>query len=350
MIAMSSSERVMAALSHREPDRVPFFLLFTTHGARELGLGLRDYLCDPRAVVEGQLRLRQRYGHDCFYGLTYSSLEFEAWGGETRWFDDGPPNAGAPLVKRLEQVRELKAPRVEESAPLQRALQLLSWLREEARGEVPVISAVLSPSSLAVMQVGFEGYLELLLERRDLLEVLLRENEEVCAAWGNAQLAAGASALGYFDPIASPTVVSPKLYRETGLPVARRLVQRIRGPLVMHLASARVEPVLEDLIGAGAAGVSCGADDSLGQLKRLCHGRAAVLGPLNGVQMRRWTAQEAQQAVREAISAAAPGGGFLLADQHGEVPYPVQPEVLEAIAAAVHDYGAYPIAPGVAEA
>ncbi len=39
----TSMDRVLMAMSHREPDRVPVFLLTTMHGARELGLGIREY-------------------------------------------------------------------------------------------------------------------------------------------------------------------------------------------------------------------------------------------------------------------------------------------------------------------
>ena len=36
---MNAMERVMTAMSHREPDRVPFVISVTMQGARELGLG-----------------------------------------------------------------------------------------------------------------------------------------------------------------------------------------------------------------------------------------------------------------------------------------------------------------------
>jgi len=38
--SMTSMERVLTTLSHKEPDRVPLFLLATMHGAKELGLSI----------------------------------------------------------------------------------------------------------------------------------------------------------------------------------------------------------------------------------------------------------------------------------------------------------------------
>ena len=41
--AMNSMQRTLTALSQQEPDRVPLFLLTTTHGAKEVGLSIQDY-------------------------------------------------------------------------------------------------------------------------------------------------------------------------------------------------------------------------------------------------------------------------------------------------------------------
>lgn len=67
LIDWTPMDRVLASLGFREGDRVPLFLLLTTHGARELGMGIRDYFSDPEAVAEGQIRMRRRYGNDCLY-------------------------------------------------------------------------------------------------------------------------------------------------------------------------------------------------------------------------------------------------------------------------------------------
>lgn len=40
---MNSMQRTLTALSQQEPDRVPLFLLTTTHGAKEVGLSIQDY-------------------------------------------------------------------------------------------------------------------------------------------------------------------------------------------------------------------------------------------------------------------------------------------------------------------
>jgi uroporphyrinogen decarboxylase len=47
--------------------------------------------------------------------------------------------------------------------------------------------------------------------------------------------------------------------------------------------------------------------------------------------------------VKELIATLAPGGGFILSDQHGEIPWQVSDEVLLAISDAIHTWGTYPL-------
>ncbi len=340
--AVTSMERVLTTLGFREPDRVPLFLLVTMHGARALGLSIQEYYSKADHVVEGQLRMRARYGHDCLSPFAHASLEVEAWGGETVFSEDGPPNAGAPFI-RPEHIPALTPPRIADARGLLRLLDATRQLKARSGGDVPIIGVVMSPFSLPVMQMGFEGYLDLLIERRDLWERLMAANEAFCVEWANAQLEAGATAICYFDPVASPTIVPRELYLETGHRVATRTVARIKGPTATHLASGIALPIMDDLVATGTAVAGVSAQEDLGALKDAARGRISLLGNLNGIEMCRWSAHDAEAAVKDAISKAGRGGGFMLSDNHGEIPWQVSEETLDAIAAAAREWGRYPI-------
>ena len=340
---MTSLERVLTTLGHREPDRVPLFLLLTMHGAQELGLSIETYFSRPESVVEGQLRLRRKYRNDCFYTFFYASVETEAWGGDVLYTDDGPPNAGRPVIRAAEQIRTLEPPRVADAPCLVKVLEATSGLKAAGGGETSIIGVVMSPFSVPVMQMGFEPYLNLMFEQPELFEHLMRLNESFCIEWANAQLAAGATAICYFDPVSSSTIVSPEHFRRTGFQVAKRTLAGIKGPVAMHFASGRCMPIMDDLPDTGAAVVGVSMLDDLAALKQRAAGKMSLLGNLNGVEMRRWTAAQAEEQVRAAIGAAGHGGGFILSDNHGEIPYQVREDTLLAISEAVHRWGTYPL-------
>ena len=341
---MTSLERVLTTLGHREPDRVPLFLLLTMHGARELGLSLETYFSRPEYVIEGQLRLRRKYRNDCLYSFFYASVETEAWGGDVIYTDDGPPNAGRPVIRTPERICRLEPPRVADSPCLLKVLETIGGLKGAVGDEAPIIGVVMSPFSLPVMQMGFEAYLNLMFEQPDLFEHLMRLNEAFCIEWANAQLAAGATAICYFDPVSSSTIVSPEHFRRTGLQVAMRALAGIKGPVAMHFASGRCMPILDDLPPTGAAVIGVSMLDDLAALKQRAAGKVSLLGNLNGVEMRRWTPEQAEAQVKAAIAAAGHGGGFILSDNHGEIPCQVPEDTLLAISEAVHRWGTYPLA------
>ena len=343
---MTSLQRVLTTLGHREPDRVPFFLPLTIHGARELGMPIRNYFSRPEHVVEGQLRMRAKYRHDCLCGFFYGAVEVEAWGGEVIFVEDGPPNSGEPLIRRPEDIRGLEPPNIRESAGIIKVLETITALKTRVRDEVPILGLAISPFSLPAMQMGFDRYIELMYAQPELFDHLMSVNEAFCVDWANAQLEAGATAICYYDPVSSTTIIPREMYLRTGFKIARRTIARIRGPTGTHMASGRCLPIIDDIAQTGTAMIGTSVSEDLAQIKAACRGRLTVLGNLNGIEMRRWTTAEAETAVREAIAKAGPGGGYILSDNHGEIPWQVPEEVLTAISEAVHKWGKYPLKRG----
>jgi uroporphyrinogen decarboxylase len=341
---MTSRERVLTALSHREPDRVPFFLPVTMHGALEVGVPLSEYYLDPAAVAEGQLRLRAKYRDDVVYPFFYGAVEHEAFGGQVRFFDDGPPNAEGPIITNSAQILDLVPPQLEDCPALMRVLECISRLRDALAGEALIVGVIVAPLSLPVMQLGFDHYIDLLYEQPDLADRLHRVNVEFGVQWANAQLAAGADAVGYFDPVSSPTILPLAMFRQYGLPLLTRSLPRINGPVLALLGSGRSLPILDDLAETSAAIVGIGHDEDLREAKIAAGDRITIMGNLNAIEMRRWTARDTETAVKNAISRAGAGGGYILSDAHGEIPIQVPQEILLAVSEAVHTWGRYPLA------
>ncbi|MFO7829774.1 MAG: uroporphyrinogen decarboxylase family protein [Bacteroidales bacterium] len=342
-VEMTPMERVLTTLSHNEPDRVPLFLLLTMHGAKELGLSIKDYFSKAENVAEGQIRLQKKYTTDCFYPLFYTPIEVEAFGAEVIYREDGPPNSGLPIIKDLTDIKKLEAPRVSDTKVLHKVLKSIEILKDESKGSIPIIGVAMSPFSLPVMQLGFEKYLELMHYHEDLFNHLMKINEAFCIDWSNAQLAAGATAICYFDPVSSPTIIPKGLYRKTGFQVAKRTITKIKGSTATHFASGNCLKLADLLPETGTAVVGVSTHESISEIKQAYKNKLSVLGNLNGIEMRRWTKEETTNIVKEVIKKAAPGGGFILSDNHGEIPFQVKDETLLAVSAAVKEFGTYPI-------
>ena len=341
---VSSMDRVLTTLSHKEPDRVPFFLLLTMHGSKELNMAIKDYFSKAENVAKGQLQMRKKYGHDCLYAFFYTPIEVEAFGAEVIFSDYGPPNSGTPMIQDPEKIMNLTPPDVRYSPCLSKVLDAISMMKQKVNDDAPIIGVAVSPFSLPVMQLGFDRYIEIMYERPDLFSRLMEINQEFCVSWSNAQLKAGATAICYFDPVSSSGITPPEMYLKTGFQVAQKTLSQIQGPTATHFASERCLPIIQDVARTGTAIVGVSALEDLAQVKAACkENNLTVLGNLNGIEMRRWIPDETERIVKKAIAQAGPGGGFILSDNHGEIPWQVPEEILMAISEAVHRWGRYPL-------
>ncbi len=340
---MNSMERVMTALSYKEPDRVPIFLNLTITGAKELEMSIKDYFSSADNVVKGQLLMKNKYSNDMVTAFLYSAAEIEAWGGEVIFYEDGPPNSGEPFIKKIEDIFKMEIPNINNIAGLLKGLEIIKKLKKIVNEDTPIIGAVTAPFSLPVMQMGFEKYLELIYFRKDEFNQLMKINEEFCVAWANAQLEAGATAISYANPLASPTIVERDTYISTGFEVARKTIARIRGPVATNLASGIALPVMMDLIKTGTKAVAVSVKDNIDEAKRIANKKVAMIGNLDAIDMVNWDKEKTRKEVKELIKKAAPGGGFILSDNHGEIPWQVTENVLLEIAETVKEYGTYPI-------
>ncbi len=342
-IEMTPMERVLTTLSHNEPDRVPLFLLLTMHGAKELGISIEEYFSKAENVAEGQIRMQQKFNSDCYYPFFYAPLEVEAFGADVIFREDGPPNSGLPFIDDINKIKKFEPPKVKDTKILHKVLKSIELLKAHCKGTIPIIGVAMSPFSLPVMQLGFEKYLELMIYHEELFHQLMKVNEAFCVDWSNAQLEAGATAICYFDPVSSPTIVPKEFYKKTGFEIAKRTIAQIKGPTATHFASGNCLSLADLLPETGTTVVGVSTNENISELKKAYQHKLTILGNLNGIEMRRWTSHETISIVRDTIEKAAQGGGFILGDNHGEIPFQVPDETLLLISEVVKEYGTYPI-------
>ncbi len=340
---MNSMQRVLTTLGFNEADRVPFFLLLSLHGAKFKNMSIKEYFRYPEAVAEAQLEMRERYKHDCYYTFYYAPVEIEVMGGDVIYNNEGPPNSGDPVISKLSDIDKMHFPSVRESVVLNRVLKTTELLFKEVKDSVPIIGVVMSPFSLPVMQMGFDKYLNLIYENEPYFRKLMEINTRFCIEWANAQLEAGATAICYFDPVSSSTIIPKELYLKTGYQIAKNTISQIKGPTATHLASGISLPIAEELSTTGTAIIGVSSTEDILDLKKAFHHKLTIIGNLNGIEMRRWSEEETRDNVLSAIKKGAPGGGFILSDNHGEIPWQVSDETLLTISKTVHEFGYYPI-------
>lgn len=93
----------------------------------------------------------------------------------------------------------------------------------------------------------------------------------------------------------------------------------------------------------GTAGIGVSVFEDLSKIKEICKDKLSVIGNLNAIEMRNWTPKQTEIIVKDAIAKAGKGGGYILSDNHGEIPWQVPEDVLMAISDTVYKFGNYPL-------
>jgi uroporphyrinogen decarboxylase len=146
------------------------------------------------------------------------------------------------------------------------------------------------------------------------------------------------------------TVMSPQHFRQFVLPYLKRSIDAAHDegvPFIKH-TDGNIWAILDDLVQAGIDAldpIEPAAGMDIGEVKAKYGDRIAVIGNVDcSFVLNRGTVEEVEEAVKETIAKASPGGGHILASSNSIHPA-VKPENYKAMVEAARKFGRYPIDP-----
>jgi uroporphyrinogen decarboxylase len=341
---MTPLQRLVAAIQNEPADRIPVFCNLLDQGARELGMTLEDYYSRGEHVAEGQLRMRERLGHDNVWSLFYVGKEAELLGCNKILFaTDGPPNVEHFVIQRYADVDRLEVPgdilghpKFEETA------NCLRILEREVGGQVPICAYLTASMTLPALLMGMDKWMDLLLTGpAEVRDQLLHK----CSEFFRKQIAAyrslGANVLIYSNPFGSTYFVGIKRFHELSMPWMERDLQPGGVDGVVYYCgmapfNSVIEPVIEHL---GIRAFYLGPDDDIAEGKKHVAGRGLTCGVINDIRMLSWSEDEIRSEVRRMITAGKPGGRFLFGT--GVMPYGIQDSKIQAMLETAFEAGTW---------
>lgn len=378
---LTSRERVLTALAHEEPDRVPVF--FGTSGVTSMLVPAYERL---KAALG--LHTETRYISKTFQ---YARIEEEVW---ERFPSDGRPLLPGPAPSSLRQTLgpdafidewgirwEMSAATLyyeSTAAPLRHArladLEPYPWpdlahpsrfqgLADEARvlqqrGYAVVCLTGAAPFEQIQLLRGMDTWLTDMAADEEFAVALLRQ----VTTRMNAGLTALLEAAGRFIDVVvmgddlgtqQAPVVSPAMYRRLLQPCHAQLIATVRKhsrARVFFHSDGNIFPLLGDLADIGVdlinpVQVSARDMGDTARLKRVFGHRLSFCGGIDTQYvLPRGTPDEVRLEVRRRIQDLAPGGGYVAATVHCLQP-DVPLENLEALFSELAAAGRYPLAP-----
>lgn len=250
---MNGRQRTLAAICGEPHDRTPVSQHNFWFAARRAGLSMHEFRSDPDKAAQALADAAYDLGYDCIVIDFDTCTLAEAMGVGVEFPDDEPARGVRPAVESLREVPQVPLPDPERDGRLPLWLETTRRLRAKVGMELAIMGRA---------DQGPFGLLFLLRDSQKFLMDLLEEDEAVIdaalehcmlagAAFGRAQLAAGADLTSIGDSAAGQSVVSPRVYRRFAQPFEKQYRERLGGPLSLHICG-KTDQIVREMAATGA--------------------------------------------------------------------------------------------------
>lgn len=343
---MNSLQRVLAVIQRKIPDRVPVCLhnfLLATH---EAGIRMEDYRTDPKSIARAHLHALEKYGHDCIFVDTDTTMLAEAMGAKSECAPGEPGRIVQPAIESLDEVDRLKPADPYRDGRIPALLEGIHLLHDAVGSEVAIRgNSDAATFSLACLLRGTEDFLMELASEPDhpginrLLEVCYQTH----LATHRAAKKAGAHFTSLGDSFGGPDVVSPAFFRRFVRPWEERLVRDLAADgifVVIHICG-NTSSILDDMKPYDFCGFELDYKTDARRAKESVGAEHVLFGNIDpsGI-IARGTPEQVRRATRELIRLWKPGGNFIL-NSGCAIPATTPPENIRAFLEVAHEDGAY---------
>jgi uroporphyrinogen decarboxylase len=363
---MLPRERFMTALNVEQPDRVPHFEQAYNEAsiigiARHFTDRLPEVkpaalmapeellmITDAFALVMDELDIDGVFSRSFERGEELGNDYFrDAWG---ILFKRNPNGLGFPMegpIGSLADLKSYKPPIVDPDIDLMMLNLTLDRFKENR-------AIVFCTNDFFVTSWELRGGIEHLLidylENAELAHGLARLSTDYYKELVIEALNAGADAIVFGSDLAfnANTLMSPAQFDEFIAPYLRELVEAVHqngGKAIKH-SDGNLWRILDRLVDIGFDGIHPIQPQCMNirEVKEHCGDKVCLLGNIDCIDiLPSGTEADVEEAVKQAIRDAGPGGGYILCSSNTIHPG-CKPENYIAMVHATHKYGRYPIA------
>ncbi|VAX25525.1 hypothetical protein MNBD_NITROSPINAE02-1197 [hydrothermal vent metagenome] len=211
---MNSLERLLSVVRFQESDRPPVIPEMLGVVATLAGVSLRKYVTSGEAIAELQLEAQRRIGHDAVFAAADLCVEAEALGCGIAYPEDNYPHVREIALHDISGLDSLAIPDPHVSGRMPEIIKATRIMKEELRGEIPVFSHVIGPITLAARIMDIEKMLYIIVDYPERFRSILKVCHDVSKSFAIELQKAGADGILMFDPVASMSLIPPRIFRE----------------------------------------------------------------------------------------------------------------------------------------
>lgn len=318
---MTSFERVVAALNHREADRVPVYPILCGATRRLVGASYPEWSQNAEICANGFLKSAEEFDIDCLVTLIDLSVECDAWGQPLVFPENeaAHPDYDHCVVADIEDYDKIQPVDYRTSKRMMMHVEVIRRLSAAKKGKLPIVAFVFGPlGTLSMLRNQQDMYLDLY-DDPDAVKRATNAVNETLKDYVAALCDAGADAIMFDTLFASGSIMSKEMWTEMEAQPMRELSQVVRdkGCLVMiHNCGQKIYfDVQIEAMQPAAISFLYPPDDcaDFAQCKAKYGDKVALIGAVTPASAALGTDEEWDKQCTEQIEAMAKGGGFMLA-------------------------------------
>jgi uroporphyrinogen decarboxylase len=347
MSTPTAFQRVMAAIELKEPDRVPVVPMVTYTTAQLIGIQFSEALYSAEKMAKALVAGYKSAGYDGIYVGWESSFNLmaEAMGCKLQIQPNNIAFVKDQLIKEQSDLDKIKVADPEQDGRLPLHLKAINLVKEKIGEGVPIFKYVPGPLTLTSILRGQDQLLMDLVRNPKLVYDILKPATESSKRFAVATVEHGTDIVVVADPIASSTVISPKMFDQFALSPIKEVLKAISevgGIPSLHICG-KTRLILERMVDAGTRIIELDYQVDLAFAKNKVGKKVCIEGNIDPVSvLLNGKPNDVKREARECIKKAAKGGGFMLSSGC-EVPLNAPFENVKAMVSAAKRYGQYPI-------
>ena len=305
-------DHVKAAFKRTFTDRVPCYPIIGLGGVAWFGVKPRDFLKDPKVLAETIVHYHEQFEPDIAVLMTDLLMEAEAIGTEVEFPEDTGGQVRKYVLEDKTNLSKLKVPDAKKDARFPYYLGGLQRVMEVVK-DAPASANCVGPWSIAGSLRGLDTLILDTFDDPDWVHELMKFTTSVVKQVTSAIKDAGAG-LGFSEAACSCSVISPDVYRTFVKPYHSDLVNYFKerkAGLTLHICGY-VDPIMEDLVDVGLAGLSIDALSSLEKMMEIAQKNVVVIGNVDVKILAEGTKEDVQREVRRCIDTAAKYSAYIL--------------------------------------
>lgn len=329
MSDMTSRERVMTAINHQEPDRVPLFAFSVDPKfIRAFGDGNPLKAFDAMGLDSFPIRVQNWCGETPLLSslLKDNPKDIETAGGIFGGWDGidefgriwkKGSYIGGALKTRDDLDGYIPPLKLEERTPP----DSLRKYKEIYGNKAFCMNSHTGPFGLTMESMGFEHFFYSLYDDRDLVKEIINRRTDwfIGISTYVAQLGADFIVMGDDVAFKGKTFVSPDDFKKLAIPSYKKIVDAVDIPVFWH-SDGFIEPLIDMAIEVGIKGLHAIeplAGNDLGRVKEKYGEKLVLMGNVDCVSVLTTTDMDlVRQDVDRCMEQAKKGGGYMIASSN----------------------------------